>query len=154
MCQKCVVCFYTRIAMTCAFVMTETPGNPRKPPETPERVPRKPRPRWLWRRLSLVWKNSLSTSQRHTHEHPDCENATFLSTTDVLLLMRTCQFSMPTVSLVKKYSFCGSGTCCGFTSSDVSNLLEQAFDLALCPHVSSFALLSHHVFEAAMDIRS
>ena len=31
MCQKCVVCFYTRIAMTCAFVMTETPGNPRKP---------------------------------------------------------------------------------------------------------------------------
>ena len=29
--QKCVVCFYARIAMTCAF---EPPGNPRKPPET------------------------------------------------------------------------------------------------------------------------
>ena len=29
--QKCVVCFYARIAMTCA---SEPPGNPRKPPET------------------------------------------------------------------------------------------------------------------------
>ena len=75
--QKCVVCFYARIAMAFAFEPPETPGNPRKPSETPEKVSRKPRPRWFWRMLFRVWKNSLSTSQRHTHGHSDCENTTF-----------------------------------------------------------------------------
>ena len=42
MCQKCVVCFYTRIAMTCAFVMTETPGNPRKPRKPRKECPGNP----------------------------------------------------------------------------------------------------------------